>query len=263
MIKSIKSGFTLAEVLTTLMVIGVVAAMTIPTLLNSTQDQQARVAAKKAASVLSQGIQLMKAKEIECTITNAAPSDTLAACMSQVLAGSLNADTITTQDGMVYKFYAPPITSDTDFESACGSNFGGWTGAGNCAVAVDTNGVAKGFKNFLRNSGDFTTAGFAATPGQGTDQIGFSLSAAGARPIAFSADNDKTYSYIYGKAPAAADIANPTLCVRDGAEVTDCKDNETQVKVDGEYYYTQSNSCSNGYESHAGRTLVNNSCATE
>ena len=51
MIKTgLRKGFTLAEVLTTLMVIGVVAAMTIPTLINSTDDQQYKVAFKKAVS---------------------------------------------------------------------------------------------------------------------------------------------------------------------------------------------------------------------
>ena len=53
-----KSGFTLAEVLITLGIIGVVAAMTMPTLLNSTQGAQYRTAYKKALSVLSQAIVL-------------------------------------------------------------------------------------------------------------------------------------------------------------------------------------------------------------
>ncbi len=49
-------GFTLAEVLITLGIIGVVAAMTMPTLLNSTQGAQYRTAYKKALSVLSQAV---------------------------------------------------------------------------------------------------------------------------------------------------------------------------------------------------------------
>ena len=53
-----KSAFTLAEVLITLGIIGVVAAMTMPTLLNSTQGAQYRTAYKKALSVLSQAIVL-------------------------------------------------------------------------------------------------------------------------------------------------------------------------------------------------------------
>ena len=58
MIKGTKNAFTLAEVLITLGIIGVVAAMTMPTLLNSTQGAQYRTAYKKALSVLSQAVVL-------------------------------------------------------------------------------------------------------------------------------------------------------------------------------------------------------------
>ena len=51
-------GFTLAEVLITLGIIGVVAAMTMPTLMNSTQGAQYKAAYKKALSALSQAITL-------------------------------------------------------------------------------------------------------------------------------------------------------------------------------------------------------------
>lgn len=51
-------GFTLAEVLITLGIIGVVAAMTMPTLMNSTQGAQYKTALKKAVSSISQGITL-------------------------------------------------------------------------------------------------------------------------------------------------------------------------------------------------------------
>ena len=52
------SGFTLAEVLITLGIIGVVAAMTMPTLMNSTQGAQYKAAYKKALSALSQAVTL-------------------------------------------------------------------------------------------------------------------------------------------------------------------------------------------------------------
>src|SRR5574344_495904 len=51
-----KSGFTLAEVLITLGIIGVVAAMTIPTLISSTNSTEYKSAFKKAISSVSQGI---------------------------------------------------------------------------------------------------------------------------------------------------------------------------------------------------------------
>ena len=51
-------GFTLAEVLITLGIIGVVAAMTMPTLINQTNGAQYKAAYKKALSAVAQGITL-------------------------------------------------------------------------------------------------------------------------------------------------------------------------------------------------------------
>lgn len=51
-----KLGFTLAEVLITLGIIGVVAAMTIPTLLSNTNDQEFKTGLKKAMSTLNQAV---------------------------------------------------------------------------------------------------------------------------------------------------------------------------------------------------------------
>lgn len=51
---TIKAGFTLAEVLVTLAIIGIVAALTLPTLITSIQDNQYKVAWKKNYSVFSQ-----------------------------------------------------------------------------------------------------------------------------------------------------------------------------------------------------------------
>lgn len=53
-----KGAFTLAEVLITLGIIGIVAAMTIPTLLANTRSQQYRSRFKKAVSTLSQAARL-------------------------------------------------------------------------------------------------------------------------------------------------------------------------------------------------------------
>ncbi len=58
-----KKGFTLAEVLITLVIIGVIAAMTIPTLMNSTNNQEFRVGLKKAISTLNQAMSLNYALE--------------------------------------------------------------------------------------------------------------------------------------------------------------------------------------------------------
>lgn len=53
-----KSGFTLAEVLITLVIIGVIAAMTVPSLMNNTRGQEYRAALKKAVSALNQSLTL-------------------------------------------------------------------------------------------------------------------------------------------------------------------------------------------------------------
>ena len=69
-----KFGFTLAEVLITLGIIGVVAAMRMPTLMNSTNGAQYRTAYKKALSVLSQAVVLNVALDdfdLSQTSTNA------------------------------------------------------------------------------------------------------------------------------------------------------------------------------------------------
>lgn len=49
-----KNGFTLAEVLITLVIIGVIAAITVPSLINKTNNQETVSRLKKAYSTLAQ-----------------------------------------------------------------------------------------------------------------------------------------------------------------------------------------------------------------
>lgn len=58
-----KLGFTLAEVLITLVIIGVIAAMTVPTLMNNTNSQEFRSGLKKAISAVNQALALHYALE--------------------------------------------------------------------------------------------------------------------------------------------------------------------------------------------------------
>lgn len=53
-----KNGFTLAEVLITLAIIGVVATLTLPSLMSNTQEQQAVTAFKKAMNTLNEVAQM-------------------------------------------------------------------------------------------------------------------------------------------------------------------------------------------------------------
>lgn len=67
-------AFTLAEVLVTLAIIGVVAAMTIPSLISNTQGKQYKVAVKKNFSVINQAIKEM-AIENNGSMTNICTAD--------------------------------------------------------------------------------------------------------------------------------------------------------------------------------------------
>lgn len=58
-----KLGFTLSEVLITLVIIGVLAALLVPALMNNTNGQEYRTAAKKAISALNQALALEYALE--------------------------------------------------------------------------------------------------------------------------------------------------------------------------------------------------------
>ena len=57
-----KAAFTLAEVLITLGIIGVVAAMTLPTLINNTKDTELVSRAKKSYSEIMQAVQMYEAQ---------------------------------------------------------------------------------------------------------------------------------------------------------------------------------------------------------
>ena len=60
-----KKGFTLAEVLITLAIIGIVAALTIPSVISNYQQQEFKTGLKKAVSVLNEAIQTNIAQDGE------------------------------------------------------------------------------------------------------------------------------------------------------------------------------------------------------
>ena len=74
--KKFSNAFTLAEVLITLGIIGVVAAMTMPTLINQTNGAQYKAAYKKALSVISQAVTLNVALDDIGFAETSANSDT-------------------------------------------------------------------------------------------------------------------------------------------------------------------------------------------
>ena len=75
-----RSGFTLAEVLITLGIIGVVAAMTIPTLIQNTNSAKFSAQFKKSVSTLSQAAMMGQAQyDIDFGLTDAACGESNAA----------------------------------------------------------------------------------------------------------------------------------------------------------------------------------------
>ena len=66
-----KKGFTLAEVLITLAIIGVVAAISIPSVISNSQQQEFKTGLKKAVSVLNSAITMNMALDGESPYDNA------------------------------------------------------------------------------------------------------------------------------------------------------------------------------------------------
>ncbi len=77
-----KNGFTLAEVLITLTIIGVIATMTLPALMTNTQEQQAKTGLKKGINTLTEAAQLSQAIDgvgfADLTSANTTSSDIVA-----------------------------------------------------------------------------------------------------------------------------------------------------------------------------------------
>lgn len=136
-----RKGFTLAEVLVTLTIIGVIAAMTIPTLIRSTGDQEYKTGCKKAFSTLEQIIAVNAvAGELQST------EDIMGATLTTLLNAKMA--TIATPTSNI-----PDIdcTNTAENLTASGSNSNNWVyttdnfryyvvGEGTGQVVVDTNG---------------------------------------------------------------------------------------------------------------------------
>ena len=64
-----KKAFTLAEILITLGIVGIISALTIPTLIQNHKKQVLVNQLKKAMSEISQGLQLMMAEDEVTSLT--------------------------------------------------------------------------------------------------------------------------------------------------------------------------------------------------
>ena len=144
-----KLGFTLAEVLITLVIIGVIAAMTIPTLLGNTNAQEFRTALKKAISASNQALTLQYAldgtgagdfssadelvegvfaKRMTLIGASSGVTDTVQGLQKVEFTDTTNCSSGTvfvTQDGLMYcitNFKGADADIQLDTTSACDSN---------------------------------------------------------------------------------------------------------------------------------------------
>ena len=144
-----KLGFTLAEVLITLVIIGVIAAMTVPTLMNNTNAQEFRSALKKAISGTNHALTLhyaldgLSAQDYTAAsdltqqvfrkrmsiIDNAGVADTDGAVVSvraangttSVISGATKAASWTTADGMIFSIVNYSSANSDAQTSKCNS----------------------------------------------------------------------------------------------------------------------------------------------
>ncbi len=130
-----KKGFTLAEVLITLSIIGVVAALTIPALTQNTNRSRAVTSVKKAASVLNQALTMSIAQDgiAPNDATNANELKNIFANNLSVLNNDNTNFSVTTADGMIYSFFRG---------GTCTTPTNNIPTATSCLVEVDINGTS-------------------------------------------------------------------------------------------------------------------------
>ena len=151
-----KLGFTLAEVLITLVIIGVIAAMTVPTLMNNTNAQEYRSALKKAIAGLNQALTLNYALEGLSANDYSDASDLVNNVFKRrmsVIDGGTSFTTddcggsnvFTTADGMIFCVTGFSSEPDNDDQtSACNSYNTAPCGAADSPnLWIDVNGVKK------------------------------------------------------------------------------------------------------------------------
>ena len=126
-------GFTLAEVLITLGIIGVVAAMTMPTLMNQTNGAQYKTAYKKALSAMSQAVVL----NVALDDYNMADTDNTVAGQNFIDIFKNRMNVVKTADGTLgYTVLTPDASS--------GANANNFTGAQNYTLFFN-DGIAFSF----------------------------------------------------------------------------------------------------------------------
>ena len=111
MIKNKKSvAFTLAEVLITLSIIGIVAAITMPTVMNNVREKEYESRYKKATSTLTNGLKLMMAHESVFSVHEL--QDVIGSCMDETCASKLFHDAFNVvEDSITRQSFASSLPS--------------------------------------------------------------------------------------------------------------------------------------------------------
>ncbi len=152
-----KKAFTLAEVLVTLTIIGVIAALTIPSVIFGTDEKQAAVGLKKAMLSLNQAVDMARTEikfqpTPKCYIDPDGDSDTsqcgeLFKYLKDVMQVQKYCETDPVGGGCVAEFSpAPNCTGWNDlgdkqgFMTADGMSFFSYSGADASVIGVDVNG---------------------------------------------------------------------------------------------------------------------------
>lgn len=155
-----KSGFTLAEVLITLVIIGVIAAMTIPGLLSNTGKAELKTGLKKAVSTITQALTL----ETATTGNQMAQVANSQEAFNAFMYRNFNINAAKTGDLSNAQANGWVNADGMRFTAVGGSLSGsGWPsfsecdqdGTGTCYFIVDVNGPQKGPNRF---GGDNETA---------------------------------------------------------------------------------------------------------
>jgi prepilin-type N-terminal cleavage/methylation domain-containing protein len=166
------NAFTLAEVLITLGIIGVVAAMTMPTLMNQTNGAQYKAAYKKALSAISQAVTLNVALDdvsFADTVTGTAGSTNAPSSSTTSIASLLNSRMnvvkATTESAKGWDIARGANTSDTKAAAPGskgenttlffndGSTFTFQNADAGCSFGVEGSGVNKVCKGYIDVNG--------------------------------------------------------------------------------------------------------------
>ena len=153
-----EKGFTLAEALIVLVIIGVIAALTVPAVLISTEQNEYKTAFKKAISTINEAIQMniaLNGEGPDVAVTMSTPTDesslfnmirqrmSVISTTSDYSKGGTSNYAFFTADGMRFEFPETPSVNGGTFAS--GNSECGNPDEGNdpCLIVVDVNGEKK------------------------------------------------------------------------------------------------------------------------